>query len=41
MKQENLIFLIEERDIILIKYCILFLTMVFNKKFSFNFFNNI
>ena len=47
MKQENLSFLIEERDIILIKYCILFLTMVFIpiyfscKKFSFNFFNNI
>ena len=48
---ENLSFLIEGRDIILIKYCILFLTTCYSqllfipvycsfKKFSFNFSNN-
>ena len=52
MKRENLIFfLIEGRDIILIKYCILFLTTCYSqlvfilvyyscKKYSFNFSNN-
>ena len=51
MKRENLSFLIEGRDIILIKYCILFSTTWYNqlvfipvyyscKKISFNFPNN-
>ena len=51
MKKENLSFLIEERDIILMKYCILFLTTYYRqlafisvycsyKKISFNFSNN-
>ena len=31
MKKENLSFLIEGRDIILIKYCILFLTTCYNQ----------
>ena len=51
MKQNNLSFLIERRDIILIKHCILFLTTYYSqlvfilvycnlKKFSFSFLNN-
>ena len=52
MKKEDLSFLIEGRDIILIKYCILFLTTCYSqlvfmpvyyswkKKFSFSFSNN-
>ena len=50
MKQNNLSFLIERRDIILIKHCILFLTTYYSqlvfilvycicKKISFNFSN--
>ena len=51
MKQDNLSFLIEGRDITLIKYCILFLTTCYSqlvfipiycscKKFNFSFSNN-